>query len=104
MITIELDLTNILVAAVASLVSIVGSAFVTWYFSKRHYERVSQPVTENDIILRDNENGFRFAVIFVILVFSCSLVILLAMICSGPRIPPEGNEVIEPTSGYYHSP
>ena len=82
MITIELDLTTILVAVVSSAISVLGSALVTWYFSRRHYTRTPQPVTENDIILRDNENGYRFLVIFLVLIFLGFVVVVLAAVCA----------------------
>ena len=81
MVTIELDLTTVLVAVVSSAVSILGSALVTWYFSKRHYSRPDRPVTANDIKLRDNENNFRSLVIFLVLVFLLFMTTILAPAC-----------------------
>ena len=98
MIIIELDLTTVLVAVVSSVVSILGSAFVTWYFSRRHYTRTPQPVTENDIILRDNENGFRFLVIFFVLLFLMLITIILASVCTDRRVLPEDDVTRPPVS------
>ena len=81
MITIELDLTTILVAAVSSLVSIAGSAVVTWYFSKRHYTGRDRQITENDILLQQNNNEFRIVVLVVIGVFLPLVLIVMAGIC-----------------------
>ena len=81
MITIELDLTTILVAAVSSLVSIAGSAVVTWYFSKRHYTGRDRQITENDILLQQNNNEFRIVVLVVIGIFLPLVLIVMAGIC-----------------------
>jgi uncharacterized membrane protein len=81
LITIELDLTTILVAAVSSLVSIAGSAVVTWYFSKRHYTGRDRQITENDILLQQNNNEFRIVVLVVIGVFLPLVLIVMAGIC-----------------------
>ena len=81
MITIELDLTTILVAAVSSLVSIAGSAVVTWYFSKRHYTGRDRQITENDILLQQNNNEFRIVVLVVIGIFLFFFLIIMAGIC-----------------------
>lgn len=75
--TIELDLWTVLVAAISSVISILGSAWVTWYFSKRHYAKTPRPITENDITMRDNGNIFRFAALFITLPF---LLLVIAML------------------------
>ena len=62
MITIELGVTNILVAVLSSAVSVLA----TWYFSRRHYMRRTQPLTENDIKLERDRNEFRFAVFLLV--------------------------------------
>ena len=62
MITIELDLTNILMAVSLSLVSAVISVATTWYFSKRHYAGVPRPITEEDILMQEAKNEFRFKI------------------------------------------
>ena len=81
MITIELDLTTILVAAVSSLVSIAGSAVFTWYFSKRHYTRRDRPITENDILLQQSNNSFRAFALMIIGFFLFLSLIIMAGIC-----------------------
>ena len=75
MITIELDLTNLVVASGSSAVSI----FAAWYFSKRHYVRTPRPVTENDIALEDNRNGFRLLALISLLVF---LAFIAMIVCT----------------------
>ena len=67
MITIEIDITTILVTVIASIISIALSGVITWYFSKRHYTRSSQPVTENDIKLQSQRYEFYVAVLFIVL-------------------------------------
>ncbi len=67
MITIEIDITTILITVTSSIVSVVASSLVTWYFSRRHYTRVSRPVTKNDIELQSEKYGFYFMVLFIVL-------------------------------------
>ena len=66
-ITIELDVTTILITAISSIVSVVASALITWYFSRRHYTRVSRPVTENDLKLQAGKHEFWTAVLIAFL-------------------------------------
>ena len=89
-----------LVAVISSLVSVIASAAVTWYFSKRHYEGSRGPVTENDIVLRDNENGFRF---FVIVVVAGSLLLAMMILVTtfGPERTPMEEEQENVTTGTY---
>ena len=77
MITIELDLTNAVVAVASSVVSILA----TWYFSRRHYMRTPPPVTENDITLESNKKEFRIIVVIALLVF---LAIIVCMVQLNP--------------------
>ena len=65
MITVELDLTSVVVATVSAGASILA----TWYFSKRRYVKTHRPVTENDIALEGNKNGFRLSALISLLVF-----------------------------------
>ena len=81
MITIELDLSAILIAAISSLVSIAGSAIVTWYFSKRHYMRRPQPVTENEVVLEQSNKEFKLVAIFLIGIFLIFGLMIIGIIC-----------------------
>ena len=68
LITIEVNITNVVVAVVLSALSVLASVLATWYFSKRHYMRTPLPVTENEIKLKSNQNEFLlYALIFVLL-------------------------------------
>ena len=67
-ITIAIDITTIVVAVISSIVSVVASGLITWYFSRRHYTRVSRPVTENDIKLQSGKHEFYFAVLSIVFV------------------------------------
>ena len=58
----------------------LGSAFITWYLSRRHCARMPQPVTENDIVMRNNEDEFRLAVIFFVLLLLVVVVMTLAFV------------------------
>ena len=44
-------------------VSMVVSAVVTWYYSKRRYSRLTKPITEADIELERGENEHRGEII-----------------------------------------
>ena len=92
--TIHLDPATVLIAATSSAISILA----TWYFSKRHYSIAPrpQPVTENDIKLRDNDNTFRFLVTIVV-----AFLILVAILVFGcdPEYLRNQQAVPEPTSG-----
>ena len=69
MITLELSQTNILVTAGFSLASIVVTALITWYFSKRHYLRTRRTVTENDITLERNRLDYGVIALVALLLF-----------------------------------
>ena len=66
MITIEIDITTIVIAVISSIVSVVASGLITWYFSRRHYTRVSRPVTETDIKLQSGKHEFYLWVVLVV--------------------------------------
>ena len=66
MITIEIDITTIVIAVVSSIVSVVASGLITWYFSRRYYTRVSRPVTENDIALQSGKHEFYVSILLVV--------------------------------------
>ena len=80
MITIELDLTTILVTAIASIISVVVSGVITWYFSRRHYTRASQTVRENDIKLQSGKHEFYFGVLLIVLLFGGSFGFLFLLV------------------------
>ena len=88
MITIEIDITTILITVISSIVSVVASSSVTWYFSRRHYTRVSRPVTENDIKLQSGKHEFYFAVLYIVfglgglLVLAALLFVLVPLLSS----------------------
>ena len=63
MITIDLNLSSILVTVICSVVSIA----VTWWFSKRHYTRPSLPITENDIKMQRIKNDYLTMMLWVVL-------------------------------------
>ena len=65
-ITIEIDITTIVIAVISSIVSVVASGLITWYFSRRHYTRVSRPVTETDIKLQSGKHEFYLWVVLVV--------------------------------------
>ena len=97
MITIELDISTILVAAVSSLVSITGSAWVTWFFSKRRYIASPPPVSldpEDEAIIRHNRDGYLFILSLAVLF---ALVIVIAMLTGNCERPPtEESDVNQP--------
>jgi hypothetical protein len=66
-ITIAIDITTIVIAVISSIVSVVTSGLITWYFSRRHYTRVSRPVTETDIKLQSGKHDFYLTVLFIVL-------------------------------------
>ena len=66
-ITIAIDVTAFVIAVISSMVSVVASGLITWYFSRRHYTRVSRPVTENDIALQSGKHDFYLAVLCIVL-------------------------------------
>ena len=65
-ITIELDITTILVTAISSIVSVLVSGFITWYFSRRHYTRVSRPLTEIDVKMQSGKHEFYTGVLVIV--------------------------------------
>ena len=81
-IAIEIDITTILIAVISSIVSVVASGLITWYFSRRYYTRVSRPVTENDIALQSGKHDFYLAVLFIVLFIGGGLgfLVLLAVL------------------------
>ena len=88
--TLYLDFVTILIAVASSAISILA----TWYFSKRHYSRAPrpQPVTENDIKVRDNDNVFRLLIVCVV-----GFVIVIAMLIFGCELPDRSNQQTMPT-------
>ena len=64
MITIELDISTILVAVISSTISTAISVAATWHFSKRHYTREARPLTQADIQMQEAKNEFRLWVLF----------------------------------------
>ena len=58
MITIEMSMTSILVTVIPSIITLVVSSLITWYFSRRHYTRVLRPITEVDVALQFEKNDF----------------------------------------------
>ena len=88
--TIHLDPATIFIALASSAISI----FATWYFSKRHYSSPPrpQPVTENDIKLRDTENIFRFLALCIL-----GVLIFTAIVVFGCEPPPNWNRQTMPT-------
>ena len=88
--TIYLDPATISIALASSAISI----FATWYFSKRHYSRPPrpQPVTENDIKLRDTENLFRFSALCIL-----GFLILIVILVFGYESPTDRNQQTIPT-------
>ena len=81
LVTIEFDLSTILITAFLSLVSIVSSAIITWYFSRRHYTRTTRPVTENDVVLQQNNNEFKLAAIIMIGFLLVISIMILGAFC-----------------------
>ena len=73
---------TILVSTASSVVSILSSVTITWYFSKRHYTRTPRPpVTDNDTILQNSKNEFHAAVLAAVLVILVlSLMILFVVL------------------------
>ena len=88
--TLYLDPATILITVASSAISILA----TWYFSKRHYSRAPrpQPVSENDIQIRNYDNGFRFAVVCVV-----GAIIVIAMLIFGCEPPDRSNQQTMPT-------
>ena len=79
MITIEIDITTILIAVISSIVSVVASGLITWYFSRRHYTRVSRPVTETDIKLQSGKHEFYVSILLVVVGIGGILVLLTVL-------------------------
>ena len=76
MITIEISITPFLITVIASIVSVVASGLITWFFSRRHYTRVSRPVTETDIKLQSGKHEFYVAVLSIVLVMGILFALL----------------------------
>ena len=66
MIVIEIDTTTILIAVISSIVSVVASGLITWYFSRRYYTRDLGPVTDKDIELQAGKHEFYLGLILFI--------------------------------------
>ena len=62
--TVTFDLTNVLIASITCLISVLA----TWFFSRRHYTRASrrQTVSENEITLQEKQNEFRLNIVLVL--------------------------------------
>lgn len=72
--TVSIDLTNVLIALITCLISVLA----TWFFSRRHYTGASrrQTVSDNEITLQEKQNEFRLNVILVV-VLLLSLMVLM---------------------------
>ena len=79
MITIEINITTFLITVISSIVSVVASGLITWHFSRRHYTRVSRPVTETDIKLQSGKHEFYVAVLSIVLVMGILFALLFIM-------------------------
>ena len=92
--TLYLDPATIFITLASSAISIAISVLATWYFSKRHYSRATrpQPVTENDIKMRDYDNGFRIALVCVV-----GAVIVITMLIFSREPPDVSNQQTMPT-------